>query len=190
MLRRQVLKWLAEQVPQQRLEHILRVEQMAIELARQHGVDQEKAGEAALLHDLAKYFKSQQLLEMAQQEGLSLDPVDLANPHLLHADVGAIVAREKFGVQDQEILAAIANHTLGEPGMSPLSCIIFLADTLESGRGDTLELDRLRELSHQDLDLAVWLTCDYTLGYLLENHRLIHPRALLTRNWFMQKAIA
>jgi predicted HD superfamily hydrolase involved in NAD metabolism len=189
MLRRQVLKWLSEQVPQQRLEHMLRVEQLAVELARQHGVDEQKAAEAGLLHDLAKYFKSQQLLEMAQQEGLPLDPVDRANPHLLHAEVGAIVARDQFGVKDQDILAAIANHTLGEPEMSPLSSIVFLADTLESGRGDTPELNRLREVSYQDLDLAVWLTCDYTLGYLLENHRLIHPRALLTRNWFMQKAI-
>jgi predicted HD superfamily hydrolase involved in NAD metabolism len=189
MLRRQVLKWLAEQVPQQRLEHIMRVEQMAIELARQHNVDPEKASQAALLHDLAKYFKSDQLLEMAQQEGLPLDPVDQANPHLLHANVGAIVAREKFGVEDEQILAAIADHTLGSPDMSPLSCIVFLADTLELGRGDTPELNRLRELSQQDLDLAVWLTCDYTLSYLLENHRLIHPRALLTRNWFLQKAI-
>ena len=168
----------------------MRVEQMAIDLARRHHVDSEKASQAALLHDLAKYYKSDRLLEMAQQEGLSLDPVDQANPHLLHADVGAIVAREKFDIADEEILAAIAHHTLGEPGMSLLSCIIFLADTLESGRGDTPELNRLRELSHQDLDLAVWLTCDYTLGYLLENHRLIHPRALLTRNWFMQKAIS
>ncbi|MBD3883473.1 bis(5'-nucleosyl)-tetraphosphatase (symmetrical) YqeK [Phormidium tenue FACHB-886] len=189
-MRQQVLDWLSDHVPAHRLEHILRVEQMSVDLARQHGIDEGRAAQAALMHDLAKYFKSEKLLEMAQQEGLPLDPVDLANPHLLHADVGAIVARDEFGVEDQEILEAIAHHTLGAPGMSSLSCIIFLADTLELGRGDTLELNELRDLSYEDLELAVWRTCDYTLTYLLERHFLIHPRALLTRNWFMQKAIA
>jgi len=63
------------------------------------------------MHDLAKYFKPPQLLEMARAEGLDIDPVSEAAPHLLHADVSAIVARDTFGVQDEEVLQAIANHT-------------------------------------------------------------------------------
>jgi hypothetical protein len=34
------------------------------------------------------------------------------------------------------------------------------------------------------------MTCDYTLQYLLAQRWLIHPRALLTRNWFMQQTLA
>jgi predicted HD superfamily hydrolase involved in NAD metabolism len=90
-------------------------------------------------------------------------------------------------VEDEEVLQAIANHTLGRPGMSSLSCIVFLADSLEPGRGNTPELEALRQLSCQNIYQAVWLTCDYSLKYLLETQRLIHPRTIATRNWFMQK---
>jgi predicted HD superfamily hydrolase involved in NAD metabolism len=184
--RGQVLDWLHKNVPEARIQHILRVEQMAISLAHRHHLDQSQAAQAGLLHDLAKFFKPQRLLEMARGEGLELDPVDEVNPHLLHAEVGAIVARDEFGVQQPEILDAIRNHTLGRPGMSPLSCVVYLADSLEPGRGDSAELEHLRQISYQDLHKAVWLTSDYTLSYLLSSRHLIHPRAVLTRNWAMQ----
>lgn len=184
--RDRVLAWLKDHVPPSRLNHILRVEQMAEELARHHNLDVETARAAGLMHDLAKYFKPEKLLEMARAEGLEIDPVSEATPHLLHAEVSAIVARDTFGVKDEEVLQAIANHTLGRPGMSLLSCIVFLADTLEPGRGNTADLQALRQISYQNLDQAIWLTCDYSLKQLLENRYLIHPRTIATRNWFLQ----
>ncbi len=186
--RSQVLDWLQQNVPESRLQHILRVEEMAIALAQKHQLDDDRAGKAGLLHDLAKFFKPKHLLEMAQTEGLTLDPVEHANPHLLHAEVGAIVAREEFGVRDEDILDAIRNHTLGRPEMSALSCVVFLADSLELGRGNTPELEHLRQVSSQNLYRAVWLTCDYTLHYLLASRHVIHPRAVLTRNWALRRA--
>jgi predicted HD superfamily hydrolase involved in NAD metabolism len=185
-MREQVLAWLADNVPASRLQHILGVEQMAIDLARHYHLDVEKAAQAGLMHDLAKYFKPIQLLDMAQAEGLKLDPVDEANPHLLHADASAIVARDNFGVQDEEVLQAIQNHTLGRPGMSLLSCIIYIADTLEPSRGTTPELETLRQISYENLYKALWLTCDYSLKYLLDSRCLIHPRTINTRNWALQ----
>jgi predicted HD superfamily hydrolase involved in NAD metabolism len=181
---------LAEQVPESRIHHVLRVEQMAIALAQVHHQDESKAAQAGLMHDLAKYFKPKRLLEMAKAAELPLDSIDESHPHLLHADAGAIVAREQFEVRDSEILAAIANHTLGRPGMSPLSCIVFLADALEPGRGDTPELNRLRQISQETLHRAVWMTCDYAINHLIATRRPIHPRAMLTRNWFLQQAVA
>lgn len=185
-MRDRVLAWLADNVPPSRLNHILRVEQMAMELAHHYNLDVEKAAQAGLMHDLAKYFKPQLLIEMAQKEGLEIDEVMAATPHLLHADVSAIVAKNTFGVEDEEVLQAIANHTLGRPNMGQLSCIVFLADSLEPGRGDTPELQKLRQISYQNLATAVWLTCDYSLQFLLKTHCLIHPRTIATRNWFLQ----
>lgn len=184
-LRQQILDWLADHVPESRLIHILSVEQTAIALAHQHGLDVNKAAQAGLMHDLAKCFKPQKLLQMAQTKGLPLDPVDRAIPHLLHADVGAIVARDQFGIQDEEVLQAIANHTLGKPEMSPLSCVVFLADSLEPGRGNTPELNALRQTSQKDLPQAVWMICDASIQDLVAKRRLIHPRTVLTRNWFL-----
>jgi predicted HD superfamily hydrolase involved in NAD metabolism len=187
-VRAKILAWLNDNVPPQRIQHILGVEQMAIELAKHYQLDDRIAAQAGLMHDLAKYFKPQRLLEMAQAEGLPLDPVDLAAPHLLHADVSAIVARDEFGITNSEILHAIADHTLGRPDMSAMSCIVFLADSLEAGRGKTAELQSLRQLSYQNLHQAVWRTCDYSLQYLLSTRCLIHPRTILTRNWAMNNS--
>ncbi len=182
-MRDQVLTWLADNVPASRLQHILGVEQMSIELAQHYHLDGEKAAQAGLMHDLAKYFKPNVLLQIARDAGIEVDPVCEATPHLLHADVSAIVAREEFGMQDESVLQAIALHTLGRPGMSLLSCVVFVADSLEPGRGNTPELEALRQVSRQDLYKAVWLTCDYSLRFLLASRCLLHPRTILTRNW-------
>ncbi|MGF1493184.1 MAG: bis(5'-nucleosyl)-tetraphosphatase (symmetrical) YqeK [Microcoleaceae cyanobacterium] len=182
-LRPQVLAWLADNVPERRIQHILGVEQMAVALAQRHHLDQTQAQLAALMHDLAKYFKPKVLLKMAHAGDVALDPILETHPKLLHADVGAIVAQQEFQIHDPEILEAIANHTLGQPNMSLLSCVIFLADTLEPGRGDTPELNHLRQVCDQNLLQAVWETSDYTLQYLIQQGQVIHPRAVLTRNW-------
>jgi predicted HD superfamily hydrolase involved in NAD metabolism len=186
--REKVLAWLTQRVPAARITHILGVEQTAGDLARHYGLDEAKARSAGLLHDAAKYFKPQLLLQMAQKEGLELDSVLEAHPHLLHADASAIVARDEFGVVDREILDAIANHTLGRPNMSQLSCTVFIADTIEPSRGNTASLEALREASVQNLYAAVWQTSDYSLKYLLETRCYIHPRTVLTRNWALQMA--
>lgn len=186
-IRSRVLTWLSDNVPASRIEHILGVEQMSAELARHYGLDVEKAAQAGLMHDLAKYFKPARLLQMATDEGIEVDPLCVADPHLLHADASAIVAREEFGVKDESVLEAIALHTLGRPGMSPLSCVVFLADSLEPGRGDTPDLAQLRQVSRQNLDKAVWLTCDYSVKRLLGSRKSIHPRTVLTRNWALHR---
>ncbi|MGA7933446.1 MAG: bis(5'-nucleosyl)-tetraphosphatase (symmetrical) YqeK [Kovacikia sp.] len=185
-MRKRVLSWLKKSVPDSRLQHILRVEEMAAKLARHHQLDESQAAQAGLMHDLAKFFKPKRLLQMAQAEGLKLDSVTQANPHLLHAEIGAIVARDEFGISNKTVLQAIRNHTLGSPGMGPLSCVVFLADSLEPGRGETSELEQLRQICWQNLHQAVWLTCDYSLKDLLATRRSVHPRMVLTRNWAME----
>ena len=181
-----VLEWLSDHVPKSRIEHVLRVETFSAELAHCHEVNPDHAAQAGLMHDLAKYFKPKKLLKMARKSGMDIDPILDANPHLLHADVSAIVARQEFGVSDSSILEAIANHTLGQPKMDELSCIVFLADSLEPGRGDTAILQELRQISHENLPQAVWMTCDHTLQHLIKTHRAIHPRVISTRNWFLK----
>lgn len=181
-----VLQWLENEVPPSRIRHILGVEAMAEELAAIYGVDRSKAAQAGLMHDLAKYFKPKKLLKIAREAGLEIDEICQAHPHLIHADISAVIARREFGVEDPEILGAIANHTLGNPGMDTMSCILFVADTLEPNRGDTPELEQLRQISYQNLYQAVWLSCDYALKYLLDSRNLIHPRTIATRNWALQ----
>ncbi|MEN9226936.1 MAG: bis(5'-nucleosyl)-tetraphosphatase (symmetrical) YqeK [Thermostichus sp. HHBFW_bins_43] len=182
--REEILAWLEQQVPAPRLRHILGVEAMARALAAHYGLDEHKAAWAGLLHDLAKYFPPEKLLHLAAQER-ELDEIERAEPHILHAEVGSLVARDQFQVQDPEILAAIRNHTLGQPGMDPLSCVVFIADALEPQRGNNPELEQLRQLAFTDLAKTVVGVCDLSLRFLLNRSQVIHPRTVMTRNYFL-----
>ena len=185
-LRRRVMSWLDENVSPHRLQHILGVEQMSIRLARCHQLDEEKAAKAGLMHDLAKFFPADKLLAIAQAEGIDIDPVCANHPHLLHANVSAVLAQKEFEVNEPEILDAISNHTLGSPDMSMLSCVVFIADALEPNRGDNPELNSLRLLAEKNLYKSLQQTCDYSLRYLIDKTKVIHPRTVLTRNWALK----
>ncbi len=187
-MRERVISWLADNVPEARLRHILGVEEMSVVLAKHYQIDEMQAAQAGLMHDLAKYFQTKKLLQMAQEHNIGIDSVCAANPHLLHADISAIVAQQEFAVIDEKILDAIRNHTLGRPQMSDLSCVVFIADALEPGRGNTPELEAMRQVSFTNLYKSVWQTCDYSLKYLLDKKRIIHPRVIYTRNWAMEQA--
>ena len=189
-MREKVIDWLKDNVSEHRLQHILGVEKMSENLAIHHKIDPKKAAQAGLMHDLAKFFPPPKLLEMAKKEYDKIDSVCLSNPHLLHADVSAIIARETFKITDEDILEAIRNHTLGKPEMSDLSCIVFIADALEPNRGNTPELEKMRQVSSTNLHKSVQQTCEYSLQYLMKHNKTIHPRAILTRNWALHKVRA
>jgi len=183
-----VIQWLQENVSEHRVQHILGVEQTCIDLADVYKVDPIKAGKAGLLHDLAKFFPPKKLLHLAKKNKIVIDSVCKKNSHLLHADISAIVAQQEFAIADPEILDAIANHTLGTPKMSDLSCIVFIADAIEPHRGDNPELQALRKVATQNLYQCTWQTSDYSLKYLIDAQKTIHPRTILTRNWALKKA--
>ena len=186
-MRDQIIEWLSQNVSKDRLQHIFGVEEMCIELAEIHNCDRSLAGMAGLTHDLAKFFPPEKLLTIAKKNNLPLDEITAKYPHLIHADVGAIVAQEEFGIDNPSILNAISNHTLGNPKMDKLSCIVFIADKSEKNRGDTPELTEIREISSKNLYLGLVKTCNYSLSHLIATSRSIHPRSILTRNWALSQ---
>ena len=135
-----------------------------------------------------KKLSFQKLLKIAKDAEITIDEICLKSPHLLHAEVGAVVARQEFGIKDPKILAAIGNHTLGNPGMSKLSCVVFVADALEPNRGDNAELNAMRATAKENLYKCVQQTSDYSLKYLVSQQKVIQPRTILTRNWALAKA--
>ncbi len=187
-MRDRILSWLEKNVSSHRLQHILGVEQTCIDLAGCHQLNEQQAAQAGIMHDLAKFFSPRKLLKIATEANIPVDEVCYNHPHLLHAEVGAVVAQQEFGVKDPEILAAIGNHTLGSPQMSKLSCVVFIADALEPNRGDNAELVAMRTVAQENLYKCVQQTSDYSLKYLVSKQKIIHPRTILTRNWAWTKA--
>jgi predicted HD superfamily hydrolase involved in NAD metabolism len=133
-----------------RYAHSLRVARCAGLLARRHGLDSRKARVAGLLHDLARLYSPERLIAESQARGFVVDPFEHAHPTLLHARLGAAIARERFGVDDAEVLSAIEKHTTGAAQMSDLDRVVYLADSIEPGRRFP-ERAELWELARRDL---------------------------------------
>ena len=128
-----------------RYAHILRVARVSAALARAHGADPERARVAGLLHDLARLYPGDRLLRECAARGMPIGEFERANPIVLHARLGAELAHDEFGVDDEAILSAIRKHTVAAATMNPLDEIVYLADGLEpgrdfAGRAETLEL--------------------------------------------------
>ncbi|HEY6326068.1 MAG TPA: bis(5'-nucleosyl)-tetraphosphatase (symmetrical) YqeK [Candidatus Cybelea sp.] len=117
-----------------RYAHSVRVARSAGALAQRHGADASKARLAGLLHDLARLYPAARLLGECEKRGLRIDDFERAHPVLLHARLGAALARDQFGIDDPDVLSAIEKHTTAAGEMSPLDCVVYLADSLEPAR--------------------------------------------------------
>jgi predicted HD superfamily hydrolase involved in NAD metabolism len=148
-----------------RYEHVVRVARCADVLAQHHGVDAAKARVAGLLHDLARLYGGPRLLEECERRAIPVGSFERSHPVVLHAPLGAALASELFGIEDRDVLSAIAKHTLGAAEMSPLDCIVYLADSLEPKR-DFPERDRLWRQALLDLRAATAATIENTI----QNH--------------------
>lgn len=130
-----IKQWLKENLNSERYIHSLGTAECAKELAEKFGLNSEKAYTAGLLHDCAKCFSNEKLLEIIHSN-LQVEEAEMLNYKTLHAPVSAYYAQKEFGVEDNEILSAIRWHTLGQIEMSNFEKIIFLADKIEPNTRD------------------------------------------------------
>ncbi len=162
----------------ERYRHTLGVEQAALLLAQQNGVDPGKARVAALLHDCAKCMGEREMLRLLRDHGQEpRHPADRTRT-LMHAAAGVIVAKERYDVTDADILSAIRWHTTGRANMSKLEKLIYLADVIEPGRRPFPALPAIRAAAHRSLDEALKMAAERTLAYLDQRGVLPDPNTL------------
>lgn len=177
---------LTERLSEKRMRHVHGVAKTAERLARRFGACPGQARLAGLLHDCAREYAKRELLQIASARGLSLTALERAAPVLLHAPVGALRAREIYGIEDAQVLRAIALHTTGGAGMTQLDKIIYLADMIEPSR-DYPGVAALRREAEVNLDKAVFAALGQSLAYMLRRGELIHPDTVVARNDFLLK---
>ena len=163
--------------------HAGRVEGTAVLLACKYGVDQEKAALAGLTHDYGKLYGSEELMLLVQKNDINIDPIMLQEPALLHAPVGAWLLEHELSLQDQEILDAVRIHTTGSAEMSLLARIIYLADFIEPGRS-FVGVTEVRDLALEQgqLELALLVAVELTIGHVIKNGLLLHDASIALRN--------
>lgn len=139
-----------------RYRHTLEVARLAAGLARRHGEDPAAAALAGLLHDAGRRFDPAGMIRYARRRRLPVPALAATlrnSPLLTHAYISADLAERRFGVDDPKVLEAIAEHTLGRPGMSRFARLLYVADFASADRGFP-SAARVRRLAARDLDRA------------------------------------
>lgn len=160
-------KAMEKELNAKRYEHTLCVAYTAASLAMVHDVDPNKALVAGMLHDCAKCLSNKKLISICEKNDLPVSETELQNPAaLLHAKVGSFLAKEKYEVEDEDILNAIRYHTTGRPNMSSLEKILYIADYIEPCRKHASNLPQIRRMAFQDLDGTLYKILEDILSYL------------------------
>ena len=147
-----IQKWLKDNLNEERYIHTLGTAECAKELALKFKLDSEKAYLAGLLHDCAKCFSNDKLLDIIHKY-LQVEECEMLNYKTLHAPVSAYIAEKEFNITDSEILSAIRWHTLGKLDMSNFEKIIFIADKIEPNTRDKEYSDKIRILLDEEKGL-------------------------------------
>lgn len=112
------------------------------------------------------------------------DPVALADeageyPEKVRHGPAAAARLRTLGVEDEELLEAIAYHTLGRPGLRRLGRFLFMADYLEPGRefeGD--KRDALRARLPEEEDIVLREVCARRIAWRLREARAIRRETI------------
>lgn len=180
----------------ERLVHSLEVGRIAQALARQYGADtqgQYNARVAGVLHDWEKAKSAEEIYKKAQKIGLEHDPrlagikLKDAKP-LLHGFVGAHTLAKLYPDLTEDMLNAIALHTLGAKKMDFLEKIIYIADTIDPTRGSLPRLVLLRSLVGKvSLDELYFCCYRENIDYVIATNRYLLPEALDIFNVLVEK---
>lgn len=171
---------LREALTPYRYRHVEGVVETAIELARQAGVDTYKAKTAAWLHDLAREWPNERLLQAS--EGIIVPQGFASVPALLHGPIAAHLGQTNYGIADEEILDAVRYHTTGRPGMTELDLVLFVADAIEPSR-EYPGVEQIREAADTNrLTVAARLSMENTIRFLMDTGKPLFAMTVMARN--------
>ena len=142
----------------ERYEHTKGVMYTAAALAMAYGCDLEKARVAGLLHDCAKCIPDEKKIKLCEKNKIE-----------------AFLAKEKYQVEEEEILSSIRWHTTGKADMTMLEKIIYIADYIEPNREKAPNLAKIRQTAFYDIDECMYEILRDTLEYLGKNPKTLDP---------------
>ena len=172
----------ANPVPQRtwsskRYEHTLNVRKLAVELAKRNDVDEKKAALAALLHDIAKEKPKDELLQIITGNDIITNHAASRAPAVWHGGAAAVLAQREYGVDDADVLSAIACHTTGKAGMKKLDKIIYMADMASYERAYP-EAEDLRRHTLADLERGTIEGLGMSIAWLKASGKPVDPETL------------
>ncbi|MBS6395622.1 MAG: bis(5'-nucleosyl)-tetraphosphatase (symmetrical) YqeK [Clostridiales bacterium] len=177
---------LKKRMDESRFEHTMGVMYTCASLAMRYEADMNKAILAGLMHDCAKCMPNAKKLKTAEKNHLEISDLERRNPFMLHAKLGAHLAKKKYDIDDEEVLSAIRWHTTGRPEMTLLDKIVYVADYIEPGRDKAPNLPEVRKLAFIDLDQTLVKILKDTLEYLGDSADNVDPMTRCTYEYYTQ----
>ena len=174
---------------EERYLHTQGVMYTAAVLAMKYQVNIYDAMTAGLLHDCGKFATIEEQLEKVEDYNVVLSKDERENPSLVHAPLGAYLAKHEFLVMENPILDAIRYHTTGRPRMTMLEKIIYLADFIEPYRGDDWKYRIVRDLAFIDIDQAICKCAELVIEHLKQKNRNIGESTIQTLEFYGGKRI-
>lgn len=170
---------LEKKLDKKRYEHTLGVMYTSAALCMQHGIPVEKGLIAGLLHDCAKEHKTHKQFDLCQKHEIELTSTEKENHSLIHAKLGAYMAKKDYGIHDEEILSAILCHTTGKPEMTTLDKILYISDYIEPHR-QLPRVNELRTMAFKNLDKTMYTLLEMSLEHLKCNNKVIDNMTITT----------
>lgn len=187
---------LKSRMSEKRYTHTLGVESMAVKLGNIFLPG--RVGElrvAALLHDVAKELSKEEQVLLIKEYGVKASDEDLMTVPALHSFAAvAVIQRDFADYAAHDVLSAVENHTLGDPGMSLFDKVIYISDYIEEGRTHE-SCAKVREQLMSELQVAesdfgrvralnraIIASIDFTIQNLLSRGCNVNSRTLITKN--------
>ena len=151
---------------EKRFYHSQCVAEEAARLAQRYGADVEKARLAGILHDIMKDTPPEEQLKILTDSGIILTNTQRRNRKLWHALCGAAYIRQRLGVTDPEIIAAVECHTSGKGNMTLLEKVLFVADYISADR-EYPGVEDMRQAANRSLEEAMVEGIRFTVDELM-----------------------
>ena len=158
-------------IKKSRFQHSLSVAHLAYKLAKKYQLDYQKAYSAGILHDIAKGVDKNELLLLMKQ--FYPDFVDIG-AFAYHQFLGEKIAKDDFGVVDEEILGAIKYHTTGKANMNWLEKLIYAVDKIDPTRD--YDSSNLIQAMENGLDEGFLTVLKANVDFLNEKHASINNK--------------
>lgn len=164
---------LKESLSEKRYHHSLAVAQSCLRLNERYSLhlDATELYAAALMHDMAREWGREQLVDYALANNLDLMSEERECPTLLHAPVAASLLAGR-GFSDQ-VCTAVRYHTLGSIHMGTMGLLVYISDYLEPNRTHLCEQDRQRLLEHPTAEKLCLAILEQERAYLVAKAKQI-----------------
>ncbi|MEW6237121.1 MAG: bis(5'-nucleosyl)-tetraphosphatase (symmetrical) YqeK [Candidatus Omnitrophota bacterium] len=180
------IRRLESRLSSERFRHSVGVYETCVLLAdawKNYPVDRDWLMWAALFHDCGKELSGAQTEELLNDEPLRWGAELMEFKKLRHAPLGAKLLQMEYGVENDDVLKAVAYHPTGSPELTPIGWMVYIADYLEPNRSGFEDREMMLEQACADPMKGLRLMADLRIQVVKKKGKTVHPLAVEFRKY-------